>query len=464
MDPSSPQTRVEHGLQQFDESEKRALINRIAASNHFRRSSRLKNMLLFLGSRTEDESQADVHEQEIGEKVFGRPAEYDRGQDNIVRVNASELRKRLELYFSQEGRHEDLLVTMPRGGYRLVFHRRSSAKGSALVPVSRELTQASDDQAAQAEQSGNGTARQNSGPGAGSRAWLWAILGLCAGIAATLLVVRLLPDTAPASAIKAQPLVSAFWSQFAPKSGDIDLVLSDASVNITEYILGKPIPLTDYTNKDYYATATQAHASADRLQDIHQIFHHDIVALGDFEAAEQILSLPVVHPKIRLVPPRVYSPDSLAQNSLILIGGEPANPWVGLFNANLNFSLADNDPGMLLYVLNRHPKAGEQRTYDPSTQNSVITGYGILAYLPSPNHVGNILILAGTDAQTTKAVTEYVTSESKLGELRKKIGASGAKRTPYFEAVIKSSRISDTSFSSKIVAFRTDLGPQVKAD
>jgi hypothetical protein len=456
MDTSSPQTKVERNQQSMNEGEKSALIDRIAASNHFRRSSRLKDMLLFLGSRAADDSQAEVHEQEIGEKVFGRPAEYDRGQDNIVRVNASELRKRLELYFSHEGKHEDILVSMPRGGYRLVFHHRSSAKKAAGTQASAAPPD-SDAQPSEAEP-------QASRPGAGRWAWLWALIGLCTGIAATLLAVHLLPGAAGASAAARQPLVSAFWLEFSPRSGDIDLVLSDASVNITEYILGRPISLTDYTNKDYFDAAEQAHASADRLQDIHQIFHHDIVALGDFEAAEQILSLPTIHPKIRLVPPRVYSPDSLAQNSLILIGGEPANPWVGLFNASLNFSLDDNDPGMLLYVLNRHPRPGEQRTYNPSTQNSVITGYGVLAYLPSPNHVGNILILAGTDAQTTKAVAEYVTSERKLSELQKKLGASETRHIPYFEAVIKSSRISDTSFSSKIVAYRTNLGPDAKSD
>lgn len=456
MNISPPLSKDEGVHPKWSDEEKNALIQRIAASKHFRRSHRLKEMLLFLASRAADDSQADVHEQEIGEAVFNRPAEYDRGQDNIVRVNASELRKRLDLYFSNEGSNEDFIITMPRGGYRLVFQARdsnaSTAKnGHAVQPNSapsshHELVVPSESQIMPFRQP--------------RKLWfyaaLWGTIGLCCGIALTFVALRFLSSKSSAGIAAAQPLVSAFWSGFSPKSGDIDLVLSDASVNITEYILGRPISLADYINKQYFAAAKQAHVSAARLQDIHQIFHHDIVALGDFEAAEQIRSMPILRQKIRLVPPRVYSPDSLAQNSLILIGGEPANPWVELFDKKLNFTLDDNDPGMLLYVTNRHPKPGEKRTYVPSVQNSVITGYGILAYLPSPNHVGNVLILAGTDAQTTKAVAQYVTSETKMKQLQERFGTN---RIPYFEAVIKSSRISDTSLNSQIVALRVESGP-----
>jgi hypothetical protein len=40
----------------------------------------------------------EIHEQEIGRKVFGCSADYDTATDNIVRVHASMLRKRLDQY------------------------------------------------------------------------------------------------------------------------------------------------------------------------------------------------------------------------------------------------------------------------------------------------------------------------------------------------------------------------------
>ncbi len=66
----------------------------------------------------------EVHEQEVGHKVFGRTPGYDTAADNIVRVHASMLRKRLELYFASEGRDEPLILEIPKGNYAPIFHPR----------------------------------------------------------------------------------------------------------------------------------------------------------------------------------------------------------------------------------------------------------------------------------------------------------------------------------------------------
>src|ERR1700728_934334 len=103
---------------------RRALFERVAASEQFSRSARLRDFLLYVGKQSLKEGCPEIHEQEIGAKVFGRPSSYDRSQDNIVRVNATELRKRIELYFTSEGAHEPLVLEIPRGAYKPVFYRR----------------------------------------------------------------------------------------------------------------------------------------------------------------------------------------------------------------------------------------------------------------------------------------------------------------------------------------------------
>jgi len=75
--------------------ERWALIERVAGSEQFIRSARLRDFLLYVGKQSLKDGCPEIHEQEIGAKVFGRPASYDRSQDNIVRVNATELRKRI---------------------------------------------------------------------------------------------------------------------------------------------------------------------------------------------------------------------------------------------------------------------------------------------------------------------------------------------------------------------------------
>src|ERR1035438_5253441 len=121
---STANAPVEEGLDQPTIDERRALIERVAASAQFGRSARLRDFLLYVGGQSLKDGCPEIHEQEIGAKVFGRNSSYDRSQDNIVRVNATELRKRIELYFASEGAHETLILEIPRGAYKPIFHRR----------------------------------------------------------------------------------------------------------------------------------------------------------------------------------------------------------------------------------------------------------------------------------------------------------------------------------------------------
>src|SRR5580692_12305949 len=79
------------------------VMERAAASIHLSRAARLREFLFYVGSKCLKDDSSEVHEQEIGANVFGRQEHYDTSQDNIVRVNATELRKRIDAYFAAEG-------------------------------------------------------------------------------------------------------------------------------------------------------------------------------------------------------------------------------------------------------------------------------------------------------------------------------------------------------------------------
>jgi hypothetical protein len=63
-------------------------------------------------------------EQQVGVAVFNRPPGYDTSADTIVRVQASEIRKRLKHYFAGEGLEEPIVMDLPRGSYVPVFYYR----------------------------------------------------------------------------------------------------------------------------------------------------------------------------------------------------------------------------------------------------------------------------------------------------------------------------------------------------
>jgi len=83
---------------------------------------------------------------------------------------------------------------------------------------------------------------------------------------------------------------------------------------------------------------------------------------------------------------------------------------------------------------------------------NALSAYSIVAYLPNPSHTGRVIILAGTDSDATGAAAEFLTSEQGLQRLRQKLHADA--KLPYFEVLLKTSRLSGTSFSAEPLAYR----------
>ena len=80
------------------------LAQRIASSEIFAKSEFLPKFLLYICDRQLSGRTHEITEQQIGERVFGRPAGYSPGEDNIVRNYAGQLRKRLEMYYERVGK------------------------------------------------------------------------------------------------------------------------------------------------------------------------------------------------------------------------------------------------------------------------------------------------------------------------------------------------------------------------
>jgi hypothetical protein len=102
-------------------------------STIFRSSHRSCQFLRFLVEASVTGQTDQLKERSVGEKVFGRPPDYDTGQDSIVRVKASEVRRRLAQYYDL---HPDapLRIELPPGAYTPVFHPHAAVH--APVPLS----------------------------------------------------------------------------------------------------------------------------------------------------------------------------------------------------------------------------------------------------------------------------------------------------------------------------------------
>jgi hypothetical protein len=420
------------------------LLERLLASPQLRRSARLREFLLFVAQRSLQEGCTKIYEQEIGASVFGRRKNYDTSADNIVRVNATELRKRIESYFESDGAHEPLVLEIPRGSYIPVFRSRRSYP----IPLA--------DAEPQLAAVGSQEAPQLHLPRPKHLFFLLSgsiivILGIVCAVLWTQ-NRRLRQAPAPWGST---PVLGAFWSEILNANPETDVVFADTSFALLEDITQKPISLNDYLNRSYLDQLQSEKLSADRKSDLNLIVSRNFGSVGDFRVAQRIMALDPTARKYHLFYAREYAPTLIKQNNVILIGGRKSNPWVDLFEDRMNFVIQYDPNTFTSSIKNRTPAAGEQQIYlSPHTPRSSV-GYSIVAYMPNTGQTGKALIIEGTGSQATEAAGDFLTSESQLSLLKKKLGV---RKLPYFEVLLETRLVNGTPMETKIVAYRTYPG------
>jgi hypothetical protein len=80
-----------------------------------------QTLLQYITEHTLSGELALLRERVIGKEVFGRPADYEPGEDPVVRIRAADLRKRLALYYQSLEAPPDLRIDVPSGSYRAAF-------------------------------------------------------------------------------------------------------------------------------------------------------------------------------------------------------------------------------------------------------------------------------------------------------------------------------------------------------
>ena len=376
--------------------EQKALLQRVTWSRQIEKSARIRDFLVFVCERTYRTLHAELHEQEIGCRVFGRPTDYDTTADNIVRVTASQARKKLEQYFATEGAAEPVILEIPKGGYTPVFRERTRAAAeSDVVPVPLP------------EQWYTRHRR------------LILILACCAPLFAltsvwslwNLRVERASTRSGPGCrSDPPRPLVAiahprrrhryrhhGFQSQplpgtarpptHAPGVSEARPVvagrrsLGESGVAIVR-AARRTTPLYQ-PGKRHHRISHRALAGKDRS-------HVNILAARDFNIRQ------------------------MKSDNVILLGSIRANPWVELIAERLNFRFGFDQKSRYSYFENLAPRAGEEKLYPTDSGMS----YCHIALLPNLGRTGNILAIAGTEVEGTEGGGEFVTNERSMSQLR----------------------------------------------
>jgi hypothetical protein len=107
----------------------RGQLERMLESPLFSNSKRYPALLRFLVEQALDGNDALLKERTLGVTVFHRAPDYDTNQDTVVRLTASEVRKRIAQYYHQPEHAAELQIDLRPGSYVPVFRRAEAANG-----------------------------------------------------------------------------------------------------------------------------------------------------------------------------------------------------------------------------------------------------------------------------------------------------------------------------------------------
>jgi hypothetical protein len=215
----------------------------------------------------------------------------------------------------------------------------------------------------------------------------------------------------------------------------------------------KETTLTEYLNRNF--SRETSGLSPQRVAEILNIANRRYTSFVDLNIFRRIQQLPfVASGRLEVKYARDIQMDELKQGNVILSGARGANPWLELYEPELNF-IGSNDAVHHRYsFINRHPQPGENAEFSVSESDPKQRVLGVLAFLPNLDANGNALIIEGNSMAGTEAISDFLFDDNALipflVRLRKPDDT-----LPYFEVLIESKNVNGSAGPFHILAYRT---------
>lgn len=118
-------------LVQPSQEETHLQMQRVLHSATFRNSYTLQQLLQFLVAQAYGPDAETLKEYTIGVEALSKAQDFDPKTDPIVRVQTHRLRQRLREYYDSEGRHDPIVIAIPKGHYLPAFEAAGNPLGTA---------------------------------------------------------------------------------------------------------------------------------------------------------------------------------------------------------------------------------------------------------------------------------------------------------------------------------------------
>jgi hypothetical protein len=421
----NPNPQIHSGLP-IDGTEKEAVLRELESilnSPFFRTSNRSKQFLAYVVQHTLEGNHEPLKERTIGAKLFQRPAGYSTGDDPVVRVQAGEVRRRLEQYHHAALNHSPVRIELPVGSYAPEFRWVATTPPPVeTAPAELPQREPAGEEAARAAVLSVVEARE---PEKRRSRMVWIVPILC------LAFLVVLASVLHRSGAKTSAM-NQFWSPVLSTSEPVLICLAKPAVYLPSASLLQrysKVPGAFTTELQRLTQPSPLHPQ-DKLVWGDMVQYDDYgVAAGDVYAAVRLSALLGRMGKESQV--RIGSQYSFAdlRNSPAVVVGAFNNRWTMQMTSNLHFAFVEEAGETMI---REQGPAGRAWHAKFGPHGEVMEDFGIVTRLLNSKTGQFVVSTAGTLASGTQAAGEFVSSSEYLEEALRTVPSDWAKKNLQF--------------------------------
>ncbi len=385
-------------------------MERILASDTFAKAPRLCSFLMYVCENSLEGRLDELTEQQIGIHVFQRSPGFNSSEDTIVRGTARHVRTRIEAYYREEGKHDPVIITMPKGGYVASFHPVADTTVENSSPgLQAGTVVASVNAPLPAVSNSNSSVPLRQGWPLAAKVWLACVSVLLFGTGLTamhLAHARIADQTAVGPA--------ALWQALFTEGRRTLIVPGDASLDAYIAWEQRAVSLDQYANQTYQrqVTVSQPPSANDVPLSVRSVTPMaDLRLVAELVRVPERLGMPQLGKWVEIRYARDLSIADTHENNLILIGPESFNPWVILYQPLMDFKVGWDFRTDVYSVTDRAPKPGQPARYEYRRDAPGSKAMTLVAFVDNSQGHGHVLLIEGSSMGTTYNALNFFTDE-----------------------------------------------------
>ncbi|MCX6621260.1 MAG: hypothetical protein NTY38_09295 [Acidobacteria bacterium] len=219
-----------------------------------------------------------------------------------------------------------------------------------------------------------------------------------------------------------------------------------------EELTGSRISLSDYANRRYLANPDSFGPDLRRAFRILRGVNVAAVDLGIALAVSHLAGSSSVRLKVNTARSLQLS-TFRTDDDFVILGSPRSNPWGALFEDQLDFQFVRDPELNREIVRNRRAQQGELPRYVPTARGwDTGDAFAIIALLRNPNQGGNVLLVAGTNAESTEAAGQFVANSAELGRTLQAHGIDPGGPVCHFEILVRVHAMAGSPSTLDVVA------------